>query len=60
MVAKTYWTSDHDLAQSIENILTSLDTNGYSDYNFTWAVGTMDRQLSNGAANTVHYTVYSF
>ena len=24
---------------------------------FTWAVGTMDRQLSNGAVQTVHYTV---
>ena len=24
---------------------------------FTWAVGTMDRQLSNGAVLTVHYTV---
>ena len=24
---------------------------------FTWAVGTMDRQLSNGAVTTVHYTV---
>ena len=24
---------------------------------FTWAVGSMDRQLSNGAVTTVHYTV---
>ena len=24
---------------------------------FTWSVGTMDRQLSNGAVQTVHYTV---
>ena len=24
---------------------------------FTWAVGTMDRRLSNGAVQTVHYTV---
>ena len=24
---------------------------------FTWAVGTMDRQLSNGAVQTVHYTI---
>jgi len=24
---------------------------------FTWAVGSMDRQLSNGAVQTVHYTV---
>lgn len=24
---------------------------------FTWAVNTMDRQLSNGAVQTVHYTV---
>ena len=24
---------------------------------FTWAVGTMARQLSNGAVQTVHYTV---
>ena len=24
---------------------------------FTWAVGTMDRQLSNGAVQTMHYTV---
>ena len=24
---------------------------------FTWAVGTMDHQLSNGAVQTVHYTV---
>ena len=24
---------------------------------FTWAVGTMDRQLSNGAVQAVHYTV---
>ena len=24
---------------------------------FTWAVGTMDRQLSNGAVTTVHYTI---
>jgi hypothetical protein len=24
---------------------------------FTWNVGTMDRQLSNGAVQTVHYTV---
>ena len=24
---------------------------------FTWAVGSMDRQLSNGAVTTVHYTI---
>ncbi len=24
---------------------------------FTWAVGSMDRQLSNGAVTNVHYTV---
>ena len=24
---------------------------------FTWAVGTMDRQLSNGAVQTVHWTL---
>ena len=24
---------------------------------FTWAVGAMDRRLSNGAVQTVHYTV---
>ena len=24
---------------------------------FTWAVGSMNRQLSNGAVTTVHYTV---
>lgn len=24
---------------------------------FTWAVNTMDRQLSNGAVQTVHYTI---
>ena len=24
---------------------------------FTWAIGSMDRQLSNGAVTTVHYTI---